>query len=219
EVERLVKSVPPEDLKLPVVMFPDGNCMSEPRTQELAERLGLRTRAGLEFYDLAIVGGGPAGLAAAVYGASEGLKTIMVEREGPGGPAGQSRRIEDYLRFPAGQPSRIENSLGFPAGLSGSELTQRATTQARRLGAELLTLQDTTGLRAEGSGRIVELSGGGNLSASTVLIASGVSYRQLNAPGFAELTGQGIYYGAAVTDARECTDQHVVVVGGANSAG
>jgi thioredoxin reductase (NADPH) len=179
--------------------------LERPTVLELAERLGIAAAPAADHYDLVIVGGGPAGLAAAVYGASEGLKTVMVEREGPGGQAGQSSRIENYL--------------GFPAGLSGSELTQRATTQARRLGAELLTLKDTTGLRAEGSGRIVELSGGGNLSASTVLIASGVSYRQLNAPGFAELTGQGIYYGAAVTDARECTDQHVVVIGGANSAG
>jgi thioredoxin reductase (NADPH) len=133
------------------------------------------------------------------------LKTIMVEREAPGGQAGQSSRIENYL--------------GFPAGLSGSDLTRRATDQARRLGAELLTLQDATGLRVEGAGRIVELSGGGSLSASSVLVASGVSYRQLDVPGFAELTGQGIYYGAAVTEARSCADQHVVVIGGANSAG
>ena len=152
-----------------------------------------------------IVGGGPAGLAAAVYGASEGLKTIMVEREAPGGQAGQSSRIENYL--------------GFPQGLSGSDLTRRATDQARRLGAELLTLQDASALRVEGSGRIVELTGGGSLSASSVLVASGVSYRQLDVPGFAELTGQGIYYGAALTEARSCEDQHVVVIGGANSAG
>src|SRR5256884_7484637 len=145
---------------------------------------------------MAIVGGGPAGLAAAVYGASEGLKTIMVEREAPGGQAGQSSRIENYL--------------GFPAGLSGSDLARRATDQARRLGAELLTLQDATGLRVEGSGRIVELSGGGALSASSVLVASGVSYRQLEAPGFAELSGPGIYYCAALIEARSCADQHVV---------
>jgi len=129
----------------------------------------------------------------------------MVEREAPGGQAGQSSLIENYL--------------GFPTGLSGSELTRRATTQARRLGAELLTVQDATGLRVEGSGRIVELSGGGSLSASSVLVASGVSYRQLDCPGFPELTGQGIYYGAAMTEARSCKDQHVVVIGGANSAG
>jgi thioredoxin reductase (NADPH) len=140
-----------------------------------------------------------------VYGASEGLKTIMVEREAPGGQAGQSSRIENYL--------------GFPAGLSGSDLARRATDQARRLGAELLTLQDAASLRVEGAGRIVELSGGGSLSASSVLVASGVSYRQLDAPRFPELTGQGIYYGAALTEARSCADQHVVVIGGANSAG
>jgi thioredoxin reductase (NADPH) len=129
----------------------------------------------------------------------------MIEREAPGGQAGQSSRIENYL--------------GFPAGLSGSDLTRRATDQARRLGAELLTLQDTTGLRVEGAGRTIELSGGGSLSASSVLIASGISYRQLEAPGFPELTGQGIYYGAALFEARACSDQHVVVIGGANSAG
>src|SRR5206468_13095926 len=119
----------------------------------------------------------------------------------------------------AGQSSRIENYLGFPAGLSGSDLARRATTQARRLGAELLTIQDAVGLRVEGAGRLVDLSGGGALSASCVLVASGVSYRQLDAPGFAELTGAGIYYGATVTEARSCTDQHVVIIGGANSAG
>jgi thioredoxin reductase (NADPH) len=205
EARQLLKVAGVDDDRLPVALLEDGTVLERPTVLELAERLGVAGQPALEHYDLVIVGGGPAGLAAAVYGASEGLKTIMVEREGPGGQAGQSSRIENYL--------------GFPAGLSGSELTQRATTQARRLGAELLTLQDTTGLRAEGSGRIVELSGGRKLSASTVLIASGVSYRQLTAPGFAELTGQGIYYGAAVTDARECTDQHVVVIGGANSAG
>ena len=205
EARQLLKVAGVDDDRLPVALLEDGTVLERPTVLELAERLGVAGQPALEHYDLVIVGGGPAGLAAAVYGASEGLKTIMVEREGPGGQAGQSSRIENYL--------------GFPAGLSGSELTQRATTQARRLGAELLTLKDTTGLRVEGSGRIVELSGGGNLSASTVLIASGVSYRQLNAPGFAELTGQGIYYGAALTDARECKDQHVVVIGGANSAG
>ena len=152
-----------------------------------------------------IVGGGPAGLAAAVYGASEGLRTVMVEREAPGGQAGQSSRIENYL--------------GFPAGLSGSDLARRATDQARRLGAELLSVQDAVALRVEGAGRFVELSGGGALSAHCVLVASGVAYRQLDTPGFAELTGAGIYYGAAMTEARSCEDQHVVIIGGANSAG
>jgi thioredoxin reductase (NADPH) len=190
---------------LPVALLEDGSVLERPTILELAERLGVAGQPASEHYDLVIVGGGPAGLAAAVYGASEGLKTIMVESEAPGGQAGQSSRIENYL--------------GFPAGLSGSDLARRATDQARRLGAELLSVQDATGLSVEGSGRIVELSGGGNLSASSVLIASGVAYRQLGAPGFDEFAGQGIYYGAALTEARSCTDQHVVVIGGANSAG
>jgi thioredoxin reductase (NADPH) len=172
---------------------------------ELAERLGVAGQPAQDHYDLVIVGGGPAGLAAAVYGASEGLRTVMVEREAPGGQAGQSSRIENYL--------------GFPTGLSGSDLARRATTQARRLGAELLTVQDVVALRVEGSGRFVELSGGGTLSANCVLVASGVAYRQLDTPGFPELTGAGIYYGAALSEARACSDQHVVVIGGANSAG
>src|ERR1700751_4279844 len=172
---------------------------------EVANKLGLHTRAQTTFYDLAIVGGGPAGLAAAVYGASEGLRTVMVEREAPGGQAGMSSRIENYL--------------GFPAGLSGSDLARRATDQARRLGAELVTVQEAATLRVEGSGRLVELTGGGLLSANTVLVASGGSYRQLDAPGFNELTGAGIYYGAALSEARACAEQHVFVIGGANSAG
>ena len=172
---------------------------------ELAERLGISAQPIGDHYDLVIVGGGPAGLAAAVYGASEGLRTVMVEREAPGGQAGQSSRIENYL--------------GFPNGLSGSDLARRATDQARRLGAELVTVQEAVALRVEGSGRLVELTGGGLLSANTVLVASGVSYRQLDAPGFAELTGAGIYYGAALSEARACAEQHVFVIGGANSAG
>jgi len=152
-----------------------------------------------------IVGGGPAGLAAAVYGASEGLRTVMVESEAPGGQAGQSSRIENYL--------------GFPSGLSGSDLARRATTQARRLGAELLTVSDAVALHVEGAGRIVELTGGTQLSANSVLVSSGVSYRRMRAPGFEDFTGAGVYYGAALIEARACTDQHVVVIGGANSAG
>jgi thioredoxin reductase (NADPH) len=191
--------------RLPVVLLEDGAVIERPSVLELAERLGVVGVPASDHYDLVIVGGGPAGLAAAVYGASEGLRTAMVEREAPGGQAGMSSRIENYL--------------GFPAGLSGSDLARRAADQARRLGAELLTMQDATRLRIEGSGRFVELTGGGELSATSVLIASGVSYRQLDAPGFTELTGAGIYYGAALTEARSCRDQHVVVIGGANSAG
>jgi thioredoxin reductase (NADPH) len=190
---------------LPVALLEDGTVLERPTVLELAERLGVSVQPAAEHYDLVIVGGGPAGLAAAVYGASEGLRTVMVEREAPGGQAGQSSRIENYL--------------GFPAGLSGSDLARRATDQARRLGAELLSVKDAVALHVEGAGRSVELSGGGSLSANCVLVASGVSYRQLQAPGFADFTGAGIYYGAALTEARACTDQHVVVIGGANSAG
>ncbi|WP_028067382.1 FAD-dependent oxidoreductase [Solirubrobacter soli] len=191
--------------RLPVALLEDGTMLERPTILELAERLGVSAAPASDHYDLAIVGGGPAGLAAAVYGASEGLKTVMVEREAPGGQAGTSSRIENYL--------------GFPAGLSGSDLARRATDQARRLGAELLSIQDATALRVEGAGRIVELSGGGTLSANCVLVASGVSYNQLTAPGFETFTGKGIYYGAALTEARSCKDQHVVIIGGANSAG
>jgi thioredoxin reductase (NADPH) len=191
--------------RLPVVLLEDGAVLERPSVLELAERLGVAGTPAQEHYDLVVVGGGPAGLAAAVYGASEGLKTIMVEREAPGGQAGQSSRIENYL--------------GFPAGLSGSDLARRATDQARRLGAELLTVREAVALRVEGSARLIELSGGEVLSASCVLVASGVSYRQLDTPGFPELTGAGVYYGAAMTEARACADQRIVVIGGANSAG
>ena len=205
EARQLLKVAGVEEDRLPVALLEDGSVLERPTVLELGERLGVAGQPALNHYDLVIVGGGPAGLAAAVYGASEGLKTIMVESEAPGGQAGQSSRIENYL--------------GFPAGLSGSDLARRATDQARRLGAELLTLQDATRLHVEGSGRLVELSGGGALSASSVLVASGVSYRQLEAPGFPQLTGKGVYYGAALTEARSCAEQHVVVIGGANSAG
>jgi thioredoxin reductase (NADPH) len=205
EARQLLRIAGVDEQRLPVALLEDGSVLERPTVLELAERLGVVGQPASEHYDLVIVGGGPAGLAAAVYGASEGLRTIMVEREAPGGQAGQSSRIENYL--------------GFPAGLSGSDLARRATDQARRLGAELLTLQDTTGLRVEGSARIVELSSGENLSASSVLVASGVSYRQLDVPGFAQLTGSGIYYGAALTEARSDADQRIVVIGGANSAG
>src|SRR3954466_12397942 len=205
EARELLAVAGVEDSGLPLALLEDGTVLERPTILELAERLGVSARPASEHYDLVIVGGGPAGLAAAVYGASEGLRTVMVEREAPGGQAGQSSRIENYL--------------GFPAGLSGSDLARRATDQARRLGAELLTVQDAVGLEVEGAGRAVRLTGGSALSGNCVLVASGVSYRQLDAPGFAELTGAGIYYGAAMTEARACKDQHVVVIGGANSAG
>jgi thioredoxin reductase (NADPH) len=205
EARELLRVAGVDSERLPVALLEDGTVLERPTILELAERLGVSGTPAQEHYDLVVVGGGPAGLAAAVYGASEGLKTVMVEREAPGGQAGQSSRIENYL--------------GFPAGLSGSDLARRATDQARRLGAELLTVQEAVALRAEGSARLVELSGGGVLSASCVIVASGVSYRQLDTPGFPELTGAGIYYGAAMTEARGCSGQHVVVIGGANSAG
>jgi thioredoxin reductase (NADPH) len=205
EARELLRVAGVEAAGLPVALLEDGSLLERPTVLELAERLGVAVAPAADHYDLVIVGGGPAGLAAAVYGASEGLRTVMVEREAPGGQAGQSSRIENYL--------------GFPAGLSGSDLARRATDQARRLGAELLSVKDALALRVEGAGRIVELAGGGALSANCVLVASGVSYRQLKAPGFAELTGAGIYYGAALTEARACAEQHVVVIGGANSAG
>ena len=205
EARELIAVASVDEERLPVVLLEDGSVLEQPTVLELAERIGVAGQPSAEHYDLVIVGGGPAGLAAAVYGASEGLRTVMVEREAPGGQAGQSSRIENYL--------------GFPAGLSGSDLARRATDQARRLGAELLSVNDAVGLRVEGSGRIVELTGGAELSANCVLVASGVSYRKLDVPGFAELTGAGVYYGAAMTEAKACSDQHVFVIGAANSAG
>src|SRR3954465_4184804 len=205
EARELLKVAGVADDGLPAALLEDGSVLERRTVLELAERLGVAAQPATDHYDLVIVGGGPAGLAAAVYGASEGLRTVMVEREAPGGQAGQSSRIENYL--------------GFPAGLSGSDLARRATDQARRLGAELLTVQDAAKLHVEGAGRLIELSGGGMLSANCVLVASGVSYRQLECPGFEDLNGKGIYYGAALTEARACAHQHVVVIGGANSAG
>ena len=191
--------------RLPAMFLRDGSVLEAPTPLELAERLGLPTRAELDFYDLIIVGGGPAGLAAAVYGASEGLHTVLVERSAPGGQAGQSSRIENYL--------------GFPNGLSGADLARRAHDQARRFGAELLPVQEVDGLEARGPQRVVTLAGGGELAGHSVLIATGVAYRRLEAPGVAELEGKGIYYGASPIEAEGCVDQTVVVIGGANSAG
>ncbi len=205
EVGRLVKSLGPNELKLPLVFFPDGDRLEQPGWQEVAAKLGLRTRAGLEFYDVAIVGGGPAGLAAAVYGASEGLKTLIVEREAPGGQAGLSSNIENYL--------------GFPAGLKGSDLAMRAVTQARRFGVEIVSPQEASAIRAEGPYRYLKLSDGTEVSCHTLILATGVQWRTLDVPGIERLQGAGVYYGAGPTEAISCRDEDVYVVGGANSAG
>jgi thioredoxin reductase (NADPH) len=205
EARRLLDIAGVPEERLPVVFLRDGTVLEAPTPLELAGRFGLATQAELDFYDLVIVGGGPAGLAAAVYGASEGLRTVLVEREAPGGQAGQSSRIENYL--------------GFPNGLSGADLARRAQDQARRFGAELLTVQEVSSLEARGPQRVVVLSDGTELAGHTLLVATGVAYRRLDAPGVEELTGRGVYYGAALTEAEACKDQTVVVVGGANSAG
>ncbi len=190
---------------LPLVLFPDGGSLQAPTISELAERAGVRRRAELPFYDLVIVGGGPAGLAAAVYGASEGLSTALIEREAPGGQAGQSSRIENYL--------------GFPSGLSGGDLARRATAQATRFGAELLSVQEVTGIDERGPAKIVHLADGDPLGAAAVIVSTGVDYRRLDAPGIEQLTGRGVYYGGSRSEGVSCRDEHVVVVGGANSAG
>jgi thioredoxin reductase (NADPH) len=195
----------PIDPSVPIVIFPDGKVLRDPATRDIAEGVGLQTRAALPFYDLVIVGGGPAGLAAAVYGASEGLKTLLVEREAPGGQAGTTSRIENYL--------------GFPAGLTGGDLARRALAQARRLGAEILSPQDVSGIRRDDPYRVVALADGSEISCQTVVVATGVSYRQLDLPKAAELAGAGIYYGAATTEAVLYRDAVVGVVGGGNSAG
>ena len=191
--------------QLPVVLLPDGSTLINPVQGQLADRLGLRTRPDTSFYDLVIVGGGPAGLAAGVYGASEGLKTVIVEREAPGGQAGLSARIENYL--------------GFPSGLSGGDLARRAVAQAQRFGAEILAPQEVAKVRSEGPYRILTMADGCALSCHAVVIASGVQWRKLDVPGIDRLQGAGVYYGAALTEAISCRDEDVYVVAGANSAG
>jgi len=205
EVRRLVETAHEAGCKFPVVMFQDGGMLHQPGQGELAERLGLRTRADNKFYDLVIVGGGPAGLAAAVYGASEGLSTVIVERDAPGGQAGLSSRIENYL--------------GFPSGLSGADLTRRAVAQARRFGAEILAPQHTVSVRAEGPYRIVKLADGSEISCHALMVATGVQWRRMDVPGMDRLQGAGVYYGAGPSEALSCRDEDVYIVGGANSAG
>jgi thioredoxin reductase (NADPH) len=190
---------------LPLVLLPDGSQLMEPTTMQLAEKIGLKSHAQMPFYDLIIVGAGPAGLAAAVYGASEGLHTLLIEREAPGGQAGMSSNIENYL--------------GFPTGLTGSNLARRAVAQAARFGVEILTPQQVTGIRVEGPYRFVKLIDGGEISCQALIIATGVSYRKLDIPGIGRYTGAGVYYGAAMVQALSYKDEDVCIIGGANSAG
>jgi len=190
---------------LPFVILADGSSLADPSLSDLADRVGLRTHSQTQFFDLVIVGGGPAGLAAAVYGGSEGLKTVIVERDAPGGQAGLSSRIENYL--------------GFPSGLSGTDLARRAVAQARRFGTEILAPQEVTNVRSEGPYRIVTLADGSELSCHAMMIATGVQWRKLKVPGMERLQGAGVYYGAGSTEALSCRDEEVYIIGGANSAG
>ena len=204
ETKLLLESLGPEATSLPIVLFPDGTKLLESIPAQVAQKVGLRTRAQTNFYDLAIVGGGPAGLAAAVYGASEGLHTVIVEREAPGGQAGMSSRIENYL--------------GFPAGLSGGDLARRAVVQAQRFGVEILAAEASE-VRIEGPYRIIKLADGSEFSCHALMIATGVQWRRLDAPGIDRLQGAGVYYGGGATEAISCVGETVYVVGGANSAG
>src|SRR5678815_2165681 len=190
---------------LPLVVFSDGSFLRKPPPSELAQKLGLRTKAEFPFYDLVIVGAGPAGLAAAVYGAADGLHTLLIEREAPGGQASRSSRIENYL--------------GFPMGLSGNDLARRAVAQARRFGVEILTPQEVRSVRLEGPSRVLTVSDGGEVGCRALLIATGIAFRKLEVPGLDRLTGAGVYYYAPMSDAFSYRDGDVYIVGGANSAG
>lgn len=205
EVRALLISLGPEAQTLPVILFPDGARLVEPPLPAVADKIGLRTRAQTNFYDLAIVGGGPAGLAAAVYSASEGLRTVIIEREAPGGQAGLSSRIENYL--------------GFPSGLTGSDLARRAVAQAKRFGVEILSPQEATGVRTEGPYRYLKLADGSEISCHVLLLAMGVQWRTLDVPGIDRLQGAGVYYGGGTSEAIACKGETVYVIGGANSAG
>ncbi len=205
EGERLLAAAGTDGTTLPVVITENGEALVEPTDSQLASRVGLSTAPAAGFYDMIVIGGGPAGLGAAVYGASEGLRTVLVERTATGGQAGQSSRIENYL--------------GFPDGVSGAQLTDRARRQAAKFGAEILTARDVVGLEVNGSGRTVRFADGGQIDAHTVILATGVSYQQLAAPGLEPLTGRGVFYGSALTEASGCAGQDIYIVGGANSAG
>jgi thioredoxin reductase (NADPH) len=205
EGRRLLTAAHIDDTRLPVVITPDGEALVEPADAQIAAKVGLSTTPSAEFYDVVVVGGGPAGLGAAVYGASEGLRTVLIERRATGGQAGQSSRIENYL--------------GFPDGVSGAQLTERARRQATKFGAEVLTARDVVGFEVCGSARVVHFDDGSQIAAHTVVLATGVAYRMLDAPGIEQFVGQGVYYGAATTEAPSCTNDEVYIVGGANSAG
>ncbi|WP_461118571.1 NAD(P)/FAD-dependent oxidoreductase [Saccharothrix stipae] len=205
EAGRLLTACGQDGARLPVVITADGEPLVEPSDAELADRVGLTTRPSTDFYDLIVVGGGPAGLGAAVYGGSEGLRTVLVERRATGGQAGTSSRIENYL--------------GFPDGVSGEQLTDRARRQALKFDVEVLTACDVVGLAARGAARVVRLGDGTELAAHTVILSTGVSYRMLDAPGLGALTGRGVFYGAATTEGPGCAGEDVYLVGGANSAG
>ncbi len=205
DARALVEQVNETTYRLPVVFFPDGSQLTEPSLTEVAEKAGLRTQATGPFYDLIVVGGGPAGLAAAVYGASEGVHTLLIEREVPGGQAGTSARIENYL--------------GFPQGVSGADLARRATAQASRFGAEILSAQEVVSIGLRDPYRVVTLADGLELACRALIVATGVSVLELEVPGVKELAGAGVYYGAARTEAANYRGEHVYVVGGANSAG
>jgi thioredoxin reductase (NADPH) len=205
EMEKALALIGDARSTLPAVLLMDGTVLAQPSLGELADRIGLRTRPKTDFFDLVIVGGGPAGLAAGVYGASEGLKSVIVEREAPGGQAGLSSRIENYL--------------GFPSGLSGNDLARRAVTQARRFGAEIIAPQEAAGIRVEGRYKFVTLADGSELSCHAMVISTGVQWRKLDIPGIERFQGAGVYYGAGSTEALSCRDEEVYIVGGANSAG
>lgn len=205
EGKRLLKAADAVEADIPVIVTPDGTVLKHPSSGEIADAVGLSTRPAQEFYDLVVIGGGPAGLGAAVYGASEGLRTVLVEKKATGGQAGTSSRIENYL--------------GFPDGVSGAQLTDRARRQAQKFGAEVLTARDVVGLEARGSSRVITFGDGNEIAAHSVILASGVTYRALDAEGIEELSGRGVYYGSAPTEAPECKGEHVYIVGGANSAG
>jgi thioredoxin reductase (NADPH) len=205
EGQRMLDAAGMTERDIPVVITPDGLSLRQPSDAEIATAVGLSTQPAAEFYDLIVVGAGPAGLGAAVYGASEGLRTVLVERLATGGQAGQSSRIENYL--------------GFPDGVSGAQLTDRARRQAQKFGAEALSAREVVGLEARGSARVVQFGDRSEIAAHAVVLATGVAYRALEAPGVAELTGRGVYYGSAMTEATACAGQDIYVVGGANSAG